>query len=114
MDILGTNNSFAMHELIKTDAKYSWSNTTRSTMKLNRTTLQTEDDGKLVSSRDASHRPLLELTSFSYSFSPSLCHRTGRPTAKRLTSSRTQRLRTSTMSPEGSRSIPLEEEPACT
>ncbi|KAL7413894.1 copper amine oxidase [Mrakia frigida] len=53
IDVLGTNNSFAMHEIKAEEVKYSWSNTTRSTMKLHRSTLQSEDDSKLNWSANA-------------------------------------------------------------
>ncbi|KAL7416504.1 copper amine oxidase [Mrakia frigida] len=45
-DILGTKNSLAKHTFVNAEEKYVWSNTTRTTMKLERRTLQTEDEGK--------------------------------------------------------------------
>jgi primary-amine oxidase len=46
-DILGTSNSVAKHSIVAKEVKYPWSNTTRSTMQLERSYLKTEDEGKL-------------------------------------------------------------------
>ncbi|KDQ60427.1 hypothetical protein JAAARDRAFT_191806 [Jaapia argillacea MUCL 33604] len=48
IDILGTANSFAQHAIVPVDVKYPWSNTTRSTMQLQRSYLASEDESKLV------------------------------------------------------------------
>lgn len=37
----------AMHSVVPADVKYSWSNTTRSTMKLDKKYLESEDDSKI-------------------------------------------------------------------
>ncbi|KAJ7199635.1 putative copper amine oxidase [Mycena pura] len=47
MDILGTSNTFVKHKIVPADVKYPWSNTTRSTMRLERERLENEDGAKL-------------------------------------------------------------------
>lgn len=50
LDILGIGNSFAKHTIVPAEVEYPWSNgTKRSTMKLERSWVDNEDDGKLVS-----------------------------------------------------------------
>ncbi|KAK4051483.1 hypothetical protein OIO90_004697 [Microbotryomycetes sp. JL221] len=46
VDILGTANTLKLHKVAKTNAKYVWSNTTRSTMWLERSNITNEDHGK--------------------------------------------------------------------
>ncbi|KAF7361132.1 Amine oxidase [Mycena sanguinolenta] len=47
MDVLGTQNTFVKHEIVAADVKYPWANQTRSTMRLERVRVETEDDAKL-------------------------------------------------------------------
>ena len=47
VDVLGTKNSFAQHTFTAVQQEYSWSNHTRSTMKLERQFIQNEDESKL-------------------------------------------------------------------
>ncbi|KAM0749530.1 copper amine oxidase [Meredithblackwellia eburnea MCA 4105] len=53
MDILGQENTLALHTVKAVDVKYPWSNTTRSTMKLVRSEITNEDEGKLDWSENA-------------------------------------------------------------
>lgn len=48
MDILGTENTLAVHSVVPANVTYPWSNTTRSTMKIQRSEISNEDDAKLV------------------------------------------------------------------
>lgn len=49
LDIAGTANTMVKHEFVPVDMKYKWSNVTRSTMKLARSEVTSEDEGKMVS-----------------------------------------------------------------
>lgn len=49
LDINGTANTLVKHEFVPVDVKYKWSNVTRSTMKLERSEIVNEDQGKMVS-----------------------------------------------------------------
>jgi primary-amine oxidase len=50
LDINGTANTLVKHEFVPVDVQYKWSNVTRSTMKLERSEIVNEDQGKMVSS----------------------------------------------------------------
>jgi primary-amine oxidase len=45
--LLATDLFRAMHSVVPAEVKYSWSNTTRSTMKLDKKYLESEDDSKI-------------------------------------------------------------------
>ncbi|KAL8276662.1 hypothetical protein RQP46_010930 [Phenoliferia psychrophenolica] len=47
LDVLGTANTLAVHSVKAVDVLYPWSNTTRHTMKLERSEIKNEDEGKL-------------------------------------------------------------------
>ena len=47
IDILGTNNTLQRHTVAKTEASYTWSNTTRSTMHVERSNITNEDQGMI-------------------------------------------------------------------
>ncbi|KAK0538662.1 hypothetical protein OC835_001357 [Tilletia horrida] len=47
IDVLGTANTFAKHGAVAVNATYPWLNGTRSTMKVNKTWLLNEDEGRL-------------------------------------------------------------------
>lgn len=55
IDIAGTNNTMVKHSFEPAEVKYPWSNITRSTMKLGKSEITSEDQGKMV--RPA-HQPL--------------------------------------------------------
>lgn len=48
LDINGTANTLVKHEFVPVDVKYKWSNQTKSTMKLERSEVTSEDEGKMV------------------------------------------------------------------
>lgn len=48
LDVLGTANTFAINEVVPVQQTYSWSNYTRSTMKMVRSDITNEDDSKLM------------------------------------------------------------------
>ncbi|KAF7334469.1 Amine oxidase [Mycena venus] len=47
IDVLGTENTFVKHKIAPVTVKYPWSNHTRSTMRLERERVESEDDAKL-------------------------------------------------------------------
>lgn len=47
IDVLGRNNTLVKHSLVPVEAKYSWANSTRSTMKLERSKVENENEGKM-------------------------------------------------------------------
>jgi primary-amine oxidase len=49
MDILGTANTLVKHSVVPATVQYDWSPTPRNTMKIERSTVISEDEGKLVS-----------------------------------------------------------------
>ncbi|KAJ7159987.1 copper amine oxidase [Mycena crocata] len=60
MDILGTENTFVKHQLIPVEVKYPWANKTRSTMHLERVSVQNEDEAKLSWPENASDMFMVE------------------------------------------------------
>lgn len=88
LDILGTANTFVTHTIVPTTEKYVWSNTTRSTMKLQRGNISNEDESKLVSLTPADSEQVSALTFSGRS--------NGLTMRNRCTSSRTSTRRTST------------------
>lgn len=49
IDIVGTANTLAKHAVVPVSVEYPWSNgTVRNTMKLERSYVESEDEGKLV------------------------------------------------------------------
>ncbi|KAJ6629905.1 copper amine oxidase [Mycena sp. CBHHK59/15] len=60
MDILGTENTFVKHKITPAEVKYPWSNTTRSTMRLERVRVLNEDEAKLSWPRNAADMFMVE------------------------------------------------------
>lgn len=50
LDINGTANTLVKHEFVPAEVKYKWSNVTKHTMKLDRSEVTNEDQGKMVRS----------------------------------------------------------------
>ena len=46
-DIMGTSNTMVKHQVVAKNVDYPWSNTTRSTMHLERSCIKSEDEGKV-------------------------------------------------------------------
>jgi primary-amine oxidase len=48
VDVLGTDNTFVQHKIAPAQVQYPWANGTRSTMRVERSRIENEDDSKLV------------------------------------------------------------------
>ncbi|CAK5278719.1 unnamed protein product [Mycena citricolor] len=60
MDVLGTANTFVKHKIAPAEVKYSWSNETRKTMKLEKVKVKNEDQAKLYWPRNGADMFIVE------------------------------------------------------